>query len=273
MNITCLVDNAVEPGTLLWGEHGISFLIESQHGRLLFDTGASGSVLLHNMLSRRIDPRSISALAISHAHRDHTGGLPSVLGLRPGLPLYANGDLLRERFARRSGRIESCGLPLTPAELQQRADLRLSTERQEILPGVWTSGEITERPHPEGRSLYHVVRRGEAWVPDPYQDDMALVLERPGGLVLVCGCCHAGLLNTLGHVRRTFREEPVAVVGGTHLVSADADHLQRLMKELDRLAAPALYLNHCTGLGAYLALALAFGEQVHPCPAGTVLEF
>lgn len=202
IKITCLVDNAVEPGSLFWGEHGLAFLIESKDGRLLFDTGGSGSILLHNMQSTRIDPRSISALAISHAHRDHTGGLPAMLGLRPGLPLYANRDLLRERFRRRNGRIESCGLPLRPAELQRRADLRLSTERQEILPGVWTAGEIAERPHPEGRGPYHVVRQGEAWAPDPYRDDMALVLENPAGLVLVCGCCHAGLLNTLAHVRR-----------------------------------------------------------------------
>jgi len=273
IKITCLVDNAVEPGSLFWGEHGLAFLIESKDGRLLFDTGASGTVLLHNMQSAGIDPQSVSALAISHAHYDHTGGLPAILELRPGLPLYANADLLRERFARRNGRIESRGLPHTPAELQPRADLRLSTEPQEILTGVWTTGEIAQRPQPEGRSPYHVVRQGEVWAPDPYQDDMALVLENPAGLVLVCGCCHAGLLNTLAHVRRAFGQDPVAVVGGTHLVSADADHLHRLMKELGRLGAPALYLNHCTGLAAYLALALAFGEQVRPCPAGAVLEF
>lgn len=273
MKITCLVDNGVEPGTPFWGEHGLALLIESQHGRLLLDTGASGSVLLHNLELRRIEPQSISALAISHAHRDHTGGLRAILGLRLGLPLYANHDLLRERFRRQDHRINPCGLPLTPVELEQGADLRLSTDRQEILPGSWTTGEITPRPHPEGRSSSHIIRQGGAWAPDPYQDDMALVLESQAGLVLVCGCCHAGLLNTLEHVRRTFGADPVAVVGGTHLVSADADHLNQLMKQLDRLGSPALYLNHCTGLAAYLALALAFGEQVHPCPAGTVLEF
>jgi 7,8-dihydropterin-6-yl-methyl-4-(beta-D-ribofuranosyl)aminobenzene 5'-phosphate synthase len=271
LTITCLVDNAVEFGTPFWGEHGLALLIESQDGRLLFDTGASGSILLHNMQSRRIDPRSLSALAISHAHRDHTGGLRAILGLRPGLPLHANGDLLRERFSRRKGAIHSVGLPLTPQDLGPRADLRLSVDRQEILPGTWTTGEIALRPHPEGRSPHHVVRQGGAWAPDPYRDDMALVLETPRGLVLVCGCCHAGLLNTLDHVRRTFGADPVAVVGGTHLVSADADHLGRLLKELDRLGPPALHVNHCTGLAAYLALALAFGEQAHPCPVGTVL--
>lgn len=273
MRITCLVDNAVAPSSPFWGEHGLALLIESKDGRLLLDTGASGSILLHNIRSAGIDPGSISVLAISHAHHDHSGGLPALLERQPGLPLYANQDLLRERFTQREGQTKACGLPFTPAEIAQQADLRLSAERQEVLTGIWTTGEITPRPHPEGRSPRHVVSQGETWTPDPYQDDMALVLESTAGLVLVCGCCHAGLLNTLAHVRRTFGEAPVAVVGGTHLVSADVNHLQSLIEELGRLRAPALHLNHCTGLTAYLALALAFGEQVHPCPVGTVLEF
>jgi 7,8-dihydropterin-6-yl-methyl-4-(beta-D-ribofuranosyl)aminobenzene 5'-phosphate synthase len=273
MKVTCLVDNAVQPRSTLWGEHGLAFLIETQGRRVLFDTGASGTVLVHNLLEMNTLPNSMTALALSHAHYDHTGGLGVFLELRPGLPLYAHPDLLRERFSRRDKDVKAVGLRLTEPSLRRLADLRLSAAAQEILPGVWTTGEIAERPEPEGRSPHHCVRDANGWAPDSYQDDMALVLDSPAGLVLLCGCCHAGLLNTLTHVRRAFGRDPVAVVGGTHLVNADADHLYRLMKELGRLGTPALYLNHCTGLTAYLALALAFGEKVHPCPAGTILEF
>jgi len=273
MKVTCLVDNAVQPRSTLWGEHGLAFLIEAEGKRVLFDTGASGAVLVHNFLEVKTLPDSIAAVALSHAHYDHTGGLSVFLELRPGLPLYAHPGLLRKRFSRRDEDMKSVGLRLTEPSLRSLADLHLNAAPEEILPGVWTTGEITERPEPEGRSPHHFVRDDEGWSPDPYQDDLALVLDSPAGLVLVCGCCHAGLLNTLDHVRHTFGEDPVAVVGGIHLVSADAEHLHRLMKELDRLGPPVLYLNHCTGLAAYLALALAFGEQVHPCPAGTILEF
>jgi 7,8-dihydropterin-6-yl-methyl-4-(beta-D-ribofuranosyl)aminobenzene 5'-phosphate synthase len=273
MKLTCLVDNAVRPGSHFWGEHGLAFLIESEEGRVLFDTGASGTVLMHNLEVAGITPESTAALAISHAHDDHTGGLPVFLERRSGLPIYAHPDLPRERFSRRDGEMQTRGLPLGLEALRQLADLCLSDAPQEILPGIWTTGEISQRPEPEGRSPHHFVREGEGWTPDPYRDDMSLVLEGSQGLVLVCGCCHAGLLNTLAHVRRAFGRDPVAVVGGMHLVSADESHLRRLAEVLRRLGPPALYPNHCTGQVAYVALAQAFGDRVTACSAGTILEF
>jgi 7,8-dihydropterin-6-yl-methyl-4-(beta-D-ribofuranosyl)aminobenzene 5'-phosphate synthase len=273
MKLTSLVDNAVSPQSPFWAEHGLAFLIETESGRVLFDTGASGTVLLHNLHAANIAPESISALALSHSHPDHTGGLPAFLEHRSGLPVYAHPELLRERFVRREGRVEAKALPLAPEELRQRTDLRLSTTPQEILPGVWTSGEISERTEAEGRSPNHLVCEGDHWAPDPYQDDMALALEGSEGLVLVCGCCHAGLLNTLGQVRKAFGRDPVTVVGGLHLLNADLAGLRHLVDVLQQWGPPTLYPNHCTGQRAYVALAKAFGDRVLPCPAGTVLDF
>lgn len=93
------------------------------------------------------------------------------------------------------------------------------------------------------------------------------------GLAVLCGCCHAGLLNTLAHVRRVFSTHIAAVVGGTHLLHADEAHLRRVIEASGKLGMPRVYLNHCTGLRAYIALARAFGERIAPCPAGTALSF
>lgn len=273
MRVTCLVDNSVKTRSTLWGEHGLAFLIETEGKRVLFDTGASGAVLVHNLSEAGIPPEPIAALALSHAHYDHTGGLGALLELRPGLPLYAHPDLLRERFSRRGDEPKPVGLRLAEPDLRRLAILRLSAAPQEILPGVWTTGEIAARPEPEGRSPHHCVRDGKSWAPDPYRDDMALVLDSPSGLVLVCGCCHAGLLNTLAHVQRAFRRDPVAILGGAHLGNASRAHLDRIVDVLRPLGPPALFLNHCTGQAAYVTLAQAFGERAAPCPAGTILEF
>jgi 7,8-dihydropterin-6-yl-methyl-4-(beta-D-ribofuranosyl)aminobenzene 5'-phosphate synthase len=113
----------------------------------------------------------------------------------------------------------------------------------------------------------------KGWEPDPYRDDMALVLETGRGWVVLCGCCHAGLLNTLAHVRRTFGVDITTVAGGTHLLQADEAHLRRVIEVLRELGLPQLYLNHCTGQRAYVTLAHALGEAVAPCPVGTSFEF
>lgn len=268
MRLRCLVDNrAAEPGYRT--EHGLSLLIETLSGRVLFDTGASGTVLLHNMAQAGVTLDQIDALVLSHGHRDHTGGLRDVLERRPGLPLYAHPDLFRARFSLQEGEYQPRGMLLSEEEVRRLADVRLSVAPQEVLPGVWTTGEITARAEPEGRSPHHWVRNGEEWVPDPYRDDMGLVLETCEGLVVVCGCCHAGLLNTLLHVRRVFGVDLAAVVGGLHLVDADEAHLRRVVTLLDEMGAPRLYANHCTGERAMAVLEAALGrDRVVPLPAG-----
>jgi 7,8-dihydropterin-6-yl-methyl-4-(beta-D-ribofuranosyl)aminobenzene 5'-phosphate synthase len=276
MNVTCVVDDAVERSSSFWGEHGVAFLIETEAGRVLFDTGQSGTVLLHNLELLGVDPATIGGLAISHAHYDHTGGLRALLEhVRPGIPLHANPDLFRERFSQREGRPRSVGLSLTREELAARSKLVLSATPQEIVPGVWTTGEISQRPDPEGSSAYHVVREGDTFVADSYQDDMALVLELDDRLALLCGCCHAGLLNTLAHVQRAFERPVVTITGGLHLTSATADYLQRVGEVLvETESMQRVYPNHCTGEAAYIALTLALGPSVvRPCPAGTIVEF
>ena len=273
VRVICIVDNAVQPGSRFWGEHGLSFLIETEHGRVLFDTGQSGTVLLHNLQVAGVELSSIAAVALSHAHYDHTGGLNALLPQIGKVPLYAHPDLFRERFAQRQTEIEKIGPPMGREELTARVDLRLSDQPQQILPGVYTTGEIASRLEPEGRSPRHLIREGDGWIADPYRDDMSIVLRVRQGLVLVCGCCHAGLLNTLKHVRATFDGQLIAVLGGMHLGDLKDEQMRHIVQTLHRYGTPRLYPNHCTGERAYVALANAFGARVVPCSAGTQLTF
>ncbi len=286
MKLTCLVDNAVQSGSGLWGEHGLAYLVEAAGRWILYDTGQSGTVLLHNLKQLGVDPASLDAIAISHAHYDHTGGLPALLPhLRPGIPLFANPDLFRERFSRRDdGSARRIGLPLSREELAAHFELKLSPEPQEIAPGVWTTGEIGERTEFEGRSKGHLMAEGEALVPDAYRDDMALVLRSPltetgaghagDRLTLLCGCCHAGLLNTLAHVARIFPQPVALIVGGLHLAGVAERDLQRACEALRHMPTlERVYASHCTGETAFLALAQALGPGVvRTAPTGTTIE-
>ena len=278
--ITCLVDNTAQRSSNLWGEHGLAFLIETTAGSVLYDTGQSGVVLLHNMKALGIDPETVDALVLSHAHYDHTGGLAALLErTRPLLPCYAHSDLFAARFSKRDLETREIGLSLTRPALETRVSLRLSDEPQEVQPGVWTAGEILERPEPEGRSAHHVIRAGvqgapRDWLPDPYRDDLSLVIETSRGLILLCGCSHAGLLNILAHVERTFDRPIIAIAGGAHLAYADEALLRRVSQALAGMdTLRAVYLNHCSGEAAYVSLFLSLGPRVvRPCPAGTELN-
>jgi 7,8-dihydropterin-6-yl-methyl-4-(beta-D-ribofuranosyl)aminobenzene 5'-phosphate synthase len=275
VKITCVVDDAVQRSSPFWGEHGVAFLIETGGKRLLFDTGQSGTVLLRNLDLLDVELASIDAVAISHAHYDHTGGLPMLMEhLHHGTPLYANPDLFRERYSDRDGELESIGMPLTYQALAAEMSLMLDAEPQEIIPGVWTTGEIRNRPEIKGASDRHRMREGHELVADAYLDDMALVLQLGDRAMLLCGCCHAGLLNTLAHAVQILGCPIKVVAGGLHLTSASQDQLERICGALrEEPALQRIYPNHCTGEAAFVALTNAFGSSVaRPCPAGTTLE-
>ncbi len=273
MKLTCVVDNTVARGSSLWGEHGLCFLVETMAGNVLWDVGQHTEVLTHNLSALHLDGLPIEAMALSHAHYDHTGALLPFLQAHPGLRIHANARLFERRFSRRNDELRSIGLHDARGALVALADFRLSDDPQAILPSVCTTGAITRRPFPLGSSRGHLVARDGKLIPDPYADDMSLVLETTQGIILLCGCCHAGLRNTISTVCSQHTRPLLAIVGGTHLAGADQTELDRLSDTLEAVGRPRLYLNHCTGEKAIMDLSRRFGDLVHPCPCGTVLEF
>ena len=272
--IICVVDNATKTDTDLRSEHGLAFWIETGQGRVLFDTGQTAATLSHNLDLLDLKPQDADGLALSHAHYDHTGGLEAILSKNAGIKIFAHSDLFRPRYSLREGEYRQIGLKITREELSDRNELHLNDTPTEILPGLWTTGGISERPEPEGRSAHHFIRTNEDWQPDPYLDDMSLVLKMSEGLVVICGCCHAGLLNTLFHVESEFNAPVIAILGGTHLVTADEFYLDHVIKVLhDRYKGLRFYLNHCTGKRAYQALRRVFSTRVKAFPAGTIVNF
>ena len=269
MKVTCIVDDAALPGSGFMSEHGLSFLVEVMGRRVLFDTGNSGKVILNNLKKAGVEPEGLSAIVISHSHRDHTGGLAMLLERSPDIPVYAHPAIFTERLSLRGDRLKDVGLPISQSVMILRVQLYLSDEPVEVVPGVWTTGEITHRPEPEGRSERHFIRAQGRLMPDNYKDDMALVVEREEDVVLICGCCHAGILNTVYHVEGMFNKPIKAIFGGLHLQDADENHLARVVEVLKDYGPPRIYANHCTGNKALNLLREAFGDKVIPFPAGS----
>jgi 7,8-dihydropterin-6-yl-methyl-4-(beta-D-ribofuranosyl)aminobenzene 5'-phosphate synthase len=272
--IICVVNDTVEIGSNLKSEHGLSFWIQTEHATVLLDTGQTPGVLSHNFKVLDLLPQDIDMLALSHAHYDHTGGLEAILSSNKKLTLIAHPDIFRPRYSLRQGEYRSIGLAYEQFSLSQRVKLNLSDAPTEIVPNLWTTGDISERPEPVGGSAHLFIGNGVDWQPDPYRDDISLVLKTHQGLVVICGCCHAGILNTLFHVERKFGGPILAVLGGLHLLNAEDQYLEHVVHVFDeRFPDVSFYLNHCTGENAFKKLANAFGNRVRACPAGTIVNF
>jgi 7,8-dihydropterin-6-yl-methyl-4-(beta-D-ribofuranosyl)aminobenzene 5'-phosphate synthase len=272
--ITVVVENHVKEGSNLRSEHGLSFWIETPHGIVLFDTGQTEDVLFHNMEMLGLNPEDVDALVLSHSHYDHTGGLETILAKNHGLPLIAHADLFRSRYSLRNGEYKSIGMVIPEQELAERVKLTLSDEPVEVLPGLWTTGGIHERPEPVGGSD-HLFSDGESGMqPDQYKDDLSLVLKTADGLVLICGCCHAGILNTLFHVKKRFDGPITTVIGGMHLKAASDAYLVHVVQVLS-VDFPGLMIfpNHCTGDNAIQKLTDVFGDRVSLFSVGSTLQF
>jgi 7,8-dihydropterin-6-yl-methyl-4-(beta-D-ribofuranosyl)aminobenzene 5'-phosphate synthase len=267
-----LVENTV-PGKSdgLMGEHGFSLFVERPEIRLLFDTGASGTALLHNASRLGVDLRTAEAIVLSHGHMDHSGGLVAALrAIGKPIPVYGHPDIFTDRYGKRADRVTYAGLPFKREALEgMGAVFALSPAFRRIGPGIYLTGEVPRRNAFETGDAHLFITRDGASVRDPFTDDQSLVLETTEGLALVLGCCHAGLVNTLEHVRNQLPGRPIrAVIGGTHLGFAPPEQLARTIELLRTLNIRLIGCSHCTGLPAGARLVAELGDRVEFCNVG-----
>jgi 7,8-dihydropterin-6-yl-methyl-4-(beta-D-ribofuranosyl)aminobenzene 5'-phosphate synthase len=273
--VTVLVENTV-PGKSdnLIGEHGFSLLLEQPDRRILFDTGA-GAALLHNAVRLGKDLQTVDAVVLSHGHRDHTGGLAAALGaIGKPVPVYGHPGIFADRFGKRAnGKVQYAGMPFKREALEgMGASFDLSPAFREIAPGIHLTGEVPRRNAYETGDSRLFIPRGEQFEPDPFQDDLSMVVEGADDLTLILGCCHSGLVNTIDHVCDRLPGKPIrTVIGGTHLGFAPPEQLQDTIASLRQREVRRLGLSHCTGLEAGARLAAAFGEGVIFCNVGFTL--
>ncbi|NLF23864.1 MAG: MBL fold metallo-hydrolase [Lentisphaerae bacterium] len=274
LQIVVLAENTAA-GRGIRGEHGLAFLVERDGQHLLFDTG-QGLVLADNAKVLNLDLTCLDAIVLSHGHYDHTGGLAQVLecASRP-LPVHAHPGAVAPKYRAKASGIYAIGMPeaCLRAARGSAARLMLSTDAVAILPGVRMTGEIP-RIHDEERSQEHFCLDAEGRQDDPVADDQALIVETATGIVVLLGCAHAGVINTLDHIRGLTGGAPIrAVVGGMHLRSATPERLAWTIRELRRFDIAALYPMHCTGFAATAALWQALPGRVQSAGAGAILTF
>jgi 7,8-dihydropterin-6-yl-methyl-4-(beta-D-ribofuranosyl)aminobenzene 5'-phosphate synthase len=270
VRIVILADNVAGPRGLL-AEHGFSAWIESGGYRILFDAG-QGLILGRNAEALGIPLARADAVVLSHGHYDHTGGLAEVLAGRRGLRVFAQPEVLSPRYARRGGEAREVGMPAASRQALTRwAAFRSSRVPLPVLGGVRLTGTIPRTSDFEGAAGTFFLD-AEGHEPDPLVDDQAAFVETRAGTVVLLGCAHAGVVNTLRQVESLTTGPIHAVIGGMHLGAAGPERIESSVRALAEREVKRVIPCHCTGFAATAALARVFGGRCTPGRVGTVIE-
>jgi 7,8-dihydropterin-6-yl-methyl-4-(beta-D-ribofuranosyl)aminobenzene 5'-phosphate synthase len=272
--ILVLSDNRTERADLL-AEHGWSCWIEYGDRRILFDTG-QGNVLLHNAFRLDVDLSETTDIVLSHGHYDHVNGLAVALRGKTPVRLWAHSAALEPKYrATEDGGSRSAGISSLALRAVKSTRVRLQETESpaSIAEGLYVTGVIQRTTDFETMSQGFYL--DEAYTtPDPLLDDHALFFRSANGIIVILGCAHSGVVNTLRHIESSMPGERIrAVIGGMHLRSASQERIRRTIEELEKREIDILVPSHCTGEHAAFQFRQAFGTRSEPCSVGREFVF
>jgi len=259
MKISVLTDN--HAGSFTMAEHGLSYLIEHDGKRILFDTGQS-NLFMKNAKLMNISLDNIDMIILSHGHYDHGNGLSY---LHEG-SLVCHPGCFVKRYSRKDNRY--IGLKNTREELEKRFDIKVSGKAFKISKKIIFLGEI---PRLNGFESQNTTFAFEDGTPDFIMDDGAIAIIIDEGLFVITGCGHAGIINTLEHARRvTGINKLSGIMGGFHLKENDRQ-TKETIKYLKESVIDHILPSHCTELPALSAFYENFG--IKQLKTGDILSF
>lgn len=268
VRITTLSENTANIGFL--AEWGLSILVTTDNLNILMDTGASISTT-YNADVLGVDLSKVDKIVLSHGHFDHTGGLREVLRKTGEVEVIAHPDMWASKYARLGKREFYVGIPFQREELESLgASFRLTREPVHLGNGIMTTGEIPMSTSYEEVDPDIFVKQEGKLYPDPLADDLALVIETEPGLIVILGCAHRGIINTLRHAQKlTGRETIHTVIGGMHLFRAPEKQVEQTITALKAMGISKLGVSHCTGFYASARLAKEFDDKFFLNNAGS----
>jgi 7,8-dihydropterin-6-yl-methyl-4-(beta-D-ribofuranosyl)aminobenzene 5'-phosphate synthase len=274
VRLTTLAENTLVAPSLL-AEQGLSILIEAGDQRVLLDAGQTISVS-HNAGVLGVRLAEVDKIVLSHGHFDHTGGLQNMLQAigRP-VEIVCHPDVWAPKFGvTREGPPRFVGIPFHQAALESLgARFSMSISPVKLGDGMMTTGEVPMVTDFEAIDPHLCVKDGLDLRQDGLDDDQAVVIDTGDGLVVVLGCAHRGMINTLYRARElTGVDKFSLVVGGSHLIGSGEERVWQTVAALRDLNIEKLGLCHCTSLPVAALLAHEFGDAFFFNGVGTRVE-
>lgn len=274
LKLVVLVDNRSTDKALLT-EHGLSIWIEYQGKSILFDTG-QGDALLPNCDKLNIDPTQADAIVLSHGHYDHSGGLER-LGYLENAQLYMHPEATKKRYScRQAGSAKDIAMPTGACDIVHKyktgKQIVYTTKPMQIYPGVMVSGPIPRHTEFEdtGGPFYNDAHAANK---DEITDDQCLFFDTAKGTVVVLGCAHAGVINTLNHIEKLTSKHICAVLGGMHLQSASQNRIDKTLQAIKKHNIELIGPAHCTGDKVIKIFQEQFGDRFTAISVGTKLSW
>ena len=272
MKISILIDNHVELSGLK-AEHGLSMVIEEEDHKILFDCGQS-SEIIKNAKKLGLELDDLNQIVLSHGHYDHTGGLLSILKLNKGIDVYGHPDIFDKKYV---GKKQQRYIGMQEErELYENegANFILSARSIKLTKNIYTTGQIPGVTSFEKVDGSFMKMKDNEYKKDEILDDLSLVIERDEGTILILGCTHRGIINTLKHVAdMTGRDKFLLVIGGMHLVGKEDHYVEKTLEEMNRYKIDRLVPIHCSGVSNLPLFKKYFGGRLIYGSTGKVFRF
>jgi 7,8-dihydropterin-6-yl-methyl-4-(beta-D-ribofuranosyl)aminobenzene 5'-phosphate synthase len=280
VQITVLIENSnsiAKPK--LKSKHGLSFYVQAMIGDekviILMDAGPSSDALMCNVAALSVNLEDVNVVVLSHSHYDHTGGLIEALKrMKKRVPVIGHPTLFDPKL-KLMPHLRLIGAPVKLSDIESTGGVPLLvTNPVKIAKGITTTGEVPRKTGFESISGFWTVHN-RSFVDDMMLDDQSLVVDVEGkGIVVMAGCAHSGIINTIKYAQKiTGNSRVYAVLGGFHLVNADAKRIQFTEDELESLDLAFVGPCHCTGKKATRKFADTFKDRCRPLHAGDVINF
>ncbi len=275
VKITVLVDNCVFMPDLK-AEHGLSFVIEKDGKKILFDCGQS-DLLMENAKILRMGLCDVDAIVLSHGHFDHTGGLFELLKVvHKNIKIYAHPSIFEKKYKiDEEGRKSYIGIPYKKEIYEEcGADFILSSESQKIEEGIFTTGQIPRLTDFEFVEDYFFKKENDVYVNDMILDDNSLIIDDPDGLIVITGCAHSGIVNILEKACTLMGKKKISLfMGGMHMQHKDQSMKKKSVQSIKRFDIAQIVTAHCSGPAFFYELQADISCHCSLSEVGKIIHF